>query len=86
MYSGAVSGMLMGPMMGESSPWPLHCVMTRYFTTAEAAEYLRVSIDLIRDAIKDGRLVAKRTSNSPRAPYIITEAALDEWYESWPDA
>lgn len=60
--------------------------MTTYYSTAEAAERMRVSVDLIRDAIKDGRLVAKRTSDSPRAPYLMTAEALDEWFDGLVDA
>ena len=59
---------------------------TAYFSTADAAKRMRVSADLIRDAIKDGRLMAKRTSDSPRAPYVTTEEWLDAWFESWADA
>lgn len=60
--------------------------MTRYYSTADAAERMRVSADLVRDAIHAGLLVAKRTSDSPRAPFVMTEEALDEWFESWADA
>lgn len=60
--------------------------MTAYYSTAEAAKRMRVSVDLIRDAIKDGRIVAKRTSDSPRAPYLMTDEALDAWFEALSDA
>lgn len=60
--------------------------MIRYYSTADAAERMRVSVDLIRDAINDGRLLAKRTSDSPRAPFVTTDAWLDAWFESWVDA
>lgn len=60
--------------------------MTAYFSTAAAAQRMQVSADLIRDAINDGKLLAKRTSDSPRAPFVTTEEWLDAWFESWVDA
>lgn len=57
-----------------------------YRSTAEAAKRMQVSADLIRDAIKSGNLTAKRTSDSPRAPFVTTDEWLDEWFESWADA
>jgi excisionase family DNA binding protein len=57
-----------------------------YHTVATAAERMHVGQDTIRDAIKDGRLMAKRIGKGERAPFRIREDALDEWFESWADA
>lgn len=60
--------------------------MTAYFSTAAAAARMQVSADAIRDAINDGHLMAKRTSDSPRAPFVTTDEWLDAWFEAWADA
>ncbi|MBS2939598.1 hypothetical protein KDN32_17805 [Nocardioides sp. J2M5] len=45
-----------------------------------------MSEDTIREAVRSGRMRAKRLSESPRSPFLIREAALDEWYDGLPDA
>lgn len=61
--------------------------MPTYFNTASAAKHMNVSPDKIRDAINDGRLRAKRTHDSPRAPFLTTDEWLDEWFANeLPDA
>lgn len=57
-----------------------------YFNVADAAARMRVSEDTIRDAIHEGLLIAKRISESPRAPFLIREDALDAWFDGLVDA
>ena len=58
----------------------------KYHTVATAAERMRVGQDTIRAAIHDGRLSAKRINSSPRAPFRISEDALDDWFGGLEDA
>lgn len=61
-------------------------VKLAYYNVADAAQRMRVSEDTIRDAIHEGRLIAKRISDKPRAPFLIREDALDEWFDGLVDA
>lgn len=66
----------------------------KYFTTSEAADYLRVSGDTIRAAIDAGHLRAKYTAGTdpetgkrrPGGVFLYTAAALDAWYDALEDA
>lgn len=57
-----------------------------YYNVAGAAERMKCSEDTIRDAIHEGRLLAKRITESPRAPFVIREDALDDWFDGLVDA
>ena len=60
--------------------------MSAYFTRTEAAEYMRVSIDVITRAIHAGRLRAKKTGEQGGGNYLISRADLDAWFEGLVDA
>lgn len=59
-----------------------------YFTTAEAADRMRVSDRFIKREIAAGRLKAKnsdRTGNN-RGKALISASALDAWFNGLEDA
>jgi len=52
----------------------------RILSVQQAAERLGVTPDMIRKAIRQGRLKARSLSQEGRRPYyIVTEAALQEY-------
>lgn len=56
-----------------------------FFDRKAAAKMAGVSVDLILREIKAGRLQARRSSQNeegdPVGKYLISRAALEEWYE-----
>lgn len=56
--------------------------MTRWFTVREAADYVKVSEGMIRDAVKDGYLTAF-TYGSGKG-IRLTDEHLDAWMMSRP--
>lgn len=59
--------------------------MSAYFDTAAAAERMCVKPSTIRDAIKSGELIAKRTSSNG-GRYLMSSDALDAWFDGLADA
>lgn len=57
-----------------------------YFTREEAAFAAGVGLDTIRRAINSGKLRAKRTGVDGGGKYLISEAALNAWFEQLEDA
>lgn len=56
-----------------------------YFTTREAADRMRVSVDVIRAAIATGALRAKNTSGTTGGKTLISSDALDAWFDALPE-
>jgi excisionase family DNA binding protein len=54
--------------------------MTQWFTVAEAADYVRVSADLIRTAVRLGDLPAYSIGKGRE--YRLTAEDIDEWMKS----
>lgn len=59
-----------------------------YFTTAEAAQRMRVSDRFIKTAIASGHLRAKNTdrTGNNRGKTLIAASALDAWFDGLEDA
>lgn len=57
-----------------------------YFTSAEAADYIRVSVDVIKKAVRGGALRAKVTGPNGGGKYLIRRDDLDAWFDSLDDA
>ena len=57
-----------------------------FFTRDEAASEVRVSSKTIERAVASGRLRAKRTGENGGGKYLISRAALEEWFEGLVDA
>ena len=56
-----------------------------YFNTREAADRMRVSIDVIRAAIATGALRAKNTSGTTGGKTLVSSSALDAWFNALPE-
>ena len=57
-----------------------------YFTRPEAAEYMRVSIEVITRAIHAGRLRARKTGENGGGNYLISRVDLDAWFDGLVEA
>lgn len=57
--------------------------MTTWLTRPEAAEYARVSVDIIRAAVKNGDLPAYAVGSGKRE-YRLKANEVDAWMESRP--
>ncbi|KKB97009.1 excisionase family DNA-binding protein [Mycolicibacter arupensis] len=55
--------------------------MTTWLTRKEASEYVKVSVDLIRAAVKNGDLPAYPVG-SGRREYRLTAEDIDTWMKS----
>lgn len=57
-----------------------------FFTREEAARVAGVSLDTIRRSINKGTLRAKRTGDNGGGKYLVSRAALADWFDQLPDA
>lgn len=57
-----------------------------FFTRDEAAKEMRLAPKTIERAINAGRLRAKRTGENGGGKYLISRAALEEWFDGLVDA
>lgn len=57
-----------------------------YFTRQEAAAYLRISVESVKNAIQAGRLRAKKTGSGGGGRVLIARADLDAWFDEMADA
>lgn len=61
-------------------------VVPMFLTREQAAEACNVSVDTIRRAINAGKLRAKRTGDGGGGKYLVSPAALQDWFEQLEDA
>lgn len=52
------------------------------FRLPDAARAYSVGENLLREAIKDGRLEASKLGDSPRSPVVVTRRAMERLLES----
>lgn len=68
------------PDRSDASPEPF------YFTFKTAAGRCGVSQDVLKDAVRAGRLRGKRTGANGGGLYLFSRAQLEAWFEGLVDA
>jgi excisionase family DNA binding protein len=57
-----------------------------FYTFKGAAEVCSVSVDVLKDAVRAGRLRGKRTGENGRGLYLFSRAQLEAWFDGLIDA
>ncbi|WP_134740024.1 helix-turn-helix domain-containing protein [Nocardioides sp. 503] len=57
-----------------------------FFTLKSAAALCDVSVDVLQEAVKAGRLRGKRTGTNGGGLYLFSRAQLEAWFEDLVDA
>lgn len=57
-----------------------------FFTFAQASARCGVSVDVLKDAVRTGRLRGKRTGENGGGLYLFSRAQLEAWFDGLVDA